>query len=84
MHSERKTVTVRVLQKRVWVCGGRGCDSVCAEGGGGKSILIYNRLSLSRSPRNSLKYFEIIMPRHISLVKKRKTKSNINILQMSK
>ena len=69
MHSERKTVTVRVFRS---VCGCAGGAIVCVRRGGGKSILIYNRRSLSRSPRNSLKYFEIFMPRHISLVKKRK------------
>ena len=33
----------------------------------------YSRLSLSRSPRDSLKYFKISIPRHIRFVKLRKT-----------
>ena len=35
----------------------------------------YSRLSLSRSPRDSLKYFEISLPRHIRFVELRKNKS---------
>ena len=33
----------------------------------------YSRLSLSRTPRDSLKYFEISVPRHIRVEKVRKT-----------
>ena len=39
-------------------------------------IMIYSWLSLSRSPRNSLKYFEISDPRHIRFTELRK---NINL-----
>ena len=34
--------------------------------------MIYNRLSLSRIPRDSLKYFEISVPRHIRFAELRK------------
>ena len=37
-----------------------------------KSSLKYSRLSLSRIPRDSLKYFEISVPRHIRFAEFRK------------
>ena len=36
----------------------------------------FSRLSLSRIPRDSLKYFEISVPRHIRIAELRKNKSN--------
>ena len=38
-----------------------------------KKIFIYSRLSLSRIPRDSLKHFEISVPRHIRAERVRKT-----------
>ena len=37
----------------------------------------YSRLSLSRIPRDSLKYFEISVPRHIRFAELRKNNSNL-------
>ena len=46
--------------------------------------LQYSRLSLFRSPRESLKYFEILVPRHIRLAElRKKNKSNNHISQMN-
>ena len=39
----------------------------------GAEEIIYSRLSLSRIPRDSLKHFEISVPRHIRVAKVRKT-----------
>ena len=44
---------------------------------------LYSRLSLSRSPRDSLKYFEIHVPRHIRFAQFRKNESNKHISQMN-
>ena len=40
---------------------------------------IYSRLSLSRIPRDSMKYFEISVPRHIRFAESRKNNSNNHI-----
>ena len=42
------------------------------EVGHAKQVLIYSRLSLSRIPRDSLKYFEISVVRHIRFAELRK------------
>ena len=39
----------------------------------------YSRLSLSRIPRDFLKYFEIAVPRHIRFAELRKNNSNNHI-----
>ena len=44
---------------------------------------IYGRLSSSRSPRDSLKYFGISISRHIRFAGMRKNKSNKHILGMN-
>ena len=36
-------------------------------------LFIYSQLSLPRIPRDSLKYFEIFVPRHIRVERVRKT-----------
>ena len=46
-------------------------------------ILEYSRLPLSRSPRDSLKYIEISVPRHIRFAELRKNKSNNHISQVN-
>ena len=43
------------------------------------SPLHYSQLSLSRIPRDSLKYFEISVPRHIRFAKLRKNTLNNHI-----
>ena len=43
------------------------------------TTLIYSRLSLSRIPRDSLKYFEISVPRHIRFAELRKNNLNNHI-----
>ena len=45
--------------------------------------LYYSRLSLSQSPRDFLKYFEISVPRRIRFAELRKNKSNNHISQMN-
>ena len=40
---------------------------------------IYSRLSLSRIPRDSIKYFEMSVPRHIRFAELRKKNSNNHI-----
>ena len=43
---------------------------------------MYSRLSLSRIPRDYLKYFEMSVPRHIRSAELRENKSNNHISQM--
>ena len=43
------------------------------------AIKKYSRLSLSRTPRDSIKYFEISVPRHIRFAEFRKNYSNNHI-----
>ena len=44
---------------------------------------ICSRLSLSQSPRDSLKYIEVSVPQHIRFAEFRKNKSNNHISQIS-
>ena len=50
------------------------CMSACALLSSIIPFKIYSRLSLSRIPRDSLKHFEISVPRHIRVAEVRKTK----------
>ena len=53
---------------------GRLCSVIVALPG---QLLFYSRLSLSRSPKDYLKYFEISVPRHLQIEEKINRTMNI-------
>ena len=59
-------------------------DVICVAYGGRESAITkqrnYSRLSLSRTPRDSMKHFEISILRHIRFAELRKTINRTNIL----